>query len=311
MKSIAFLVNYKRMNNHLKRNEFGISKLFNALIEKQIYKYVNFYFFNLEDFHIKNNKMFISKLYKYENNEFKIYNTEVNQFSFDIIINTLMTERWHSYKTLLYLLQANGFKFINNVFNVDFVGSKMFTTSLNQELADIVVPNQYISNNKKNIMNYIESIGFTGVIKPSEGFGGKQVYKIDSVGNINNIVSVLLEKNKLIIVQPLIENIGDKRIVMFKNKILCYFIRTNEGLLMKDIQNTEKFYKFKLTNRDKYICSKVMKVMNKYDINLYGIDILGDYLTEINVQSIGGYNKNDIYYTNFIRNILNFIDVRF
>ena len=47
----------------------------------------------------------------------------------------------------------------------------------------------------------------------------------------------------------------------------------------------------KLTNRDKYICSKIGPKLIEKKLFFVGIDIIGNYLTEINVTSPTGIRE--------------------
>ncbi|MFL2556325.1 MAG: hypothetical protein ACJ0Q4_05795 [Gammaproteobacteria bacterium] len=129
------------------------------------------------------------------------------------------------------------------------------------------------------------------VVKPLDGMGGIGIHRINKQDD--NIESILksMRKNgsEYVMGQKFLPDIvaGDKRVLLIDGKPIPYALArvpstTNskgnlaQGAIGKGIE---------LTKRDKWICEKVGPKLREMGLIFVGIDIIGDYLTEINVTS--------------------------
>ena len=140
------------------------------------------------------------------------------------------------------------------------------------------------------------------VVKPLDGMGGKSIFVVDeNDGNANVIIETLTNYGKCsAMAQVFIPEIkdGDKRILLIDGKPVPYALARipskddNRGNLVMGAVGEGR----ELTERDKLICSKISKTLKKKGILFCGIDVIGDYLTEINSTSPTGIRELDSIY---------------
>jgi glutathione synthase len=83
---------------------------------------------------------------------------------------------------------------------------------------------------------------------------------------------------------------GDKRIHFLNGKPICAFKRVpKEGHYLSNLAQGGYAKASDLTNRDIQMCERVGPILKKLGLVLVGVDVLGDFLLEINVTSPTGY----------------------
>ena len=140
------------------------------------------------------------------------------------------------------------------------------------------------------------------VVKPLDGMGGKSIFVVDeNDGNANVIIETLTNYGTCSeMAQVFIPEIkdGDKRILLIDGKPVPYALARipskddNRGNLVMGAVGEGR----ELTERDKLICSKISETLKKKGILFCGIDVIGDYLTEINSTSPTGIRELDSIY---------------
>ena len=140
------------------------------------------------------------------------------------------------------------------------------------------------------------------VVKPLDGMGGKSIFVVDeNDGNANVIIETLTNYGKCsAMAQVFIPEIkdGDKRILLIDGKPVPYALARipskddNRGNLVMGAVGEGR----ELTERDKLICSRISETLKKKGILFCGIDVIGDYLTEINSTSPTGIRELDSIY---------------
>lgn len=130
------------------------------------------------------------------------------------------------------------------------------------------------------------------IFKPLYGMGGEGVFHVDSRGhNIHVILEMLTQRGQRTIMAqryiPAIKTSGDKRIVMIHGEPVPYALARMPA--QDDFRGnlaagaTAKIVA--LTARDQAICQAVSPFLKEKGLDLVGLDIIGDVLTEINVTS--------------------------
>ena len=153
------------------------------------------------------------------------------------------------------------------------------------------------------------------VVKPLDGMGGKSIFVVDeNDGNANVIIETLTNYGKCsAMAQVFIPEIkdGDKRILLIDGKPVPYALARipskddNRGNLVMGAVGEGR----ELTERDKLICSKISETLKKKGILFCGIDVIGDYLTEINSTSPTGIRELDsIYNLNIASNLFDMLE---
>ncbi|MDA0680406.1 MAG: glutathione synthase [Proteobacteria bacterium] len=137
------------------------------------------------------------------------------------------------------------------------------------------------------------------VVKPLDGMGGKSIFVVAKGDNNANVIFETLTSNgsRFAMAQVFIPEIkdGDKRILLVDGEPVPYALARipsaddNRGNLVMGAVGEVR----KLTERDQWICSQVGPILKKHGIVFAGIDVIGDYLTEINVTSPTGIRELD------------------
>jgi len=137
------------------------------------------------------------------------------------------------------------------------------------------------------------------VYKPLDGMGGKSIFVVHK-GDLNtNVVIETLTDNgqRYIMAQKFIPEIsaGDKRILLIDGEPIDYALARipaageSRGNLVMGAKGVGQ----SLSERDRWICAQVGPVLRERGVLFAGLDIIGDYLTEINVTSPTGIRELD------------------
>jgi glutathione synthase len=129
------------------------------------------------------------------------------------------------------------------------------------------------------------------VCKPLNAMGGTSIFRLkkDDV-NSNTIFDVLTNNGSTyIMAQRYIPEIkdGDKRILLINGKAAPYLLaRVPQGSDWRgNLAVGAKGIVKELSDRDKWIVDQVSSTLSKLGLYFVGLDVIGDYLTEINVTS--------------------------
>lgn len=140
------------------------------------------------------------------------------------------------------------------------------------------------------------------VLKPLDSMGGDKVFYLQQGDfNINVILETMTQHATLpVMAQKFIPEIaaGDKRILMINGEPVPYALARIpvEGDFRGNIAIGGLVQGRELTERDRFICQQVGPVLREKGLLFVGIDVIGDYLTEINVTSPGCIRQLDEIY---------------
>jgi len=137
------------------------------------------------------------------------------------------------------------------------------------------------------------------VVKPLDGMGGKSIFVvIDGDNNANVIFETLTDNgNRFAMAQVYIAEIseGDKRILLIDGEPVPYALARippaddNRGHLVMGAVGEAR----ELTERDRWSCTQVGPVLKERGVIFAGIDVIGDFMTEVNVTSPTGIRELD------------------
>ncbi len=135
------------------------------------------------------------------------------------------------------------------------------------------------------------------VVKPLHGMGGRSIFVLSQGDNNANVVFETLTDygQQYAMAQTYIPEItrGDKRIIIVDGKPVSRVLARipapddNRGNLVAGAQPEVR----ELTERDEWICAQVGPVLRERGVLFAGLDVIGDYLTEINVTSPTGIRE--------------------
>ena len=152
------------------------------------------------------------------------------------------------------------------------------------------IPETLVSSNIEKLSEFISKIK-TAVVKPLDGMGGTDIFKL-AKGD-KNIEEVLLkitnQGSRYIMAQEFLPEIkdGDKRILLINGKPVDYALARipAEGNFKGNLAAGAKGVGQPLSERDRYLCSQIAPMLIEKELMFVGLDVIGDYITEINVTS--------------------------
>jgi glutathione synthase len=130
------------------------------------------------------------------------------------------------------------------------------------------------------------------VLKPLYGGGGSGVVRLKDDTNLD----ALLELHAMIGREPVIAqkfiaavSKGDKRVLLVDGEPVGAINRIPaEGQVRSNLARGGRAEAVELTDRDREICAVIAPELRRRGLLFVGIDVIGDYLTEINVTSPTG-----------------------
>ena len=137
------------------------------------------------------------------------------------------------------------------------------------------------------------------VCKPLDSMGGASIFRLrENDVNARVIFETLTgNESRFMVMQKFIPEIkdGDKRILLINGEPVPHALaRVPQGDDWRgNLAVGAKGEVRPLTERDRYICSQVGPVLRERGLYFVGIDVIGDYLTEINITSPTGIREID------------------
>ncbi|GAA4651995.1 glutathione synthase [Kistimonas scapharcae] len=129
------------------------------------------------------------------------------------------------------------------------------------------------------------------IFKPLDGMGGTSIFRVKADDpNVSVILETLTERGQCqIMAQKFIPEIkqGDKRILMIDGEPVPYALARipAEGETRGNLAAGGSGVGQPLSDRDRWIAGQVGPVLKEKGLLFVGLDVIGDYLTEINVTS--------------------------
>ncbi len=186
---------------------------------------------------------------------------------------------------LLELAEAKGTKVLNKPQSLRDANEKLFTGWFPQ-----CTPPTLVTRNIKQLREFIAEHQDV-VLKPLHGMGGSSIFRIKQ-GDPNATVAIEIltqDGASYIMAQTFIPEIskGDKRIIMINGEPIPYALARipQKGEFRGNLAAGGTGVGVELTERDRWICKEIGPTLREKSLMLVGLDVIGDYLTEINVTS--------------------------
>jgi glutathione synthase len=162
-----------------------------------------------------------------------------------------------------------------------------------------LMPETLITANKDEIIAFREEYKDI-ILKPLYGNGGAGVFRLrEGDENLNSLFEMFEEfYREPIIAQRYLPEVrqGDKRVILVDGKPAGVINRVPaEGETRSNMHVGGVAEKSVLSARDQEICDTIGPMLKERGLIFVGIDIIGDYLTEINVTSPTGIQEIDRY----------------
>ncbi len=179
---------------------------------------------------------------------------------------------------------------VNDPVEVRNAPEKLFVTHF-----DNVMPPTLITHDREQIQAFRaehEDI----IVKPLFGNGGAGVFHLKPGDeNLNSLLELFTEMyREPVIVQRYLPEVrqGDKRIILIDGKPVGAINRVPAaGEARSNMHVGGRAEKIGLTKRDAEICEIIGPTLAEKGLIFVGIDVIGDYLTEINVTSPTGLQE--------------------
>ena len=194
---------------------------------------------------------------------------------------------------MLEMAERSGVHVVNRPASLRDVNEKAFTAHFPQ-----CCPETLITRDRARIRAFLaeqERI----VVKPLDGMGGASVFRLD-LGDPN--ISVILETitefdRRTVIAQRFLPEYrqGDKRIILIHGEPIEHALARipAEGESRANLAAGGRGEAVPLSERDRWICAQVGPELRERGLDFVGLDVIGDYLTEINVTSPTGIRELD------------------
>ena len=186
---------------------------------------------------------------------------------------------------LLGLAEKQGAVIFNKPNSIKEFNEKIFALYFKE-----YIPSTLITANIDKIKEFITSHQ-TIIVKPFDGMGGSSIHKFDEINekNINILEEMTNSQKTQIICQEFIEAIyeGDYRVLIIHGKPFKKTLaRIPQGGSFKgNLAAGGKGIAEDITDFQKKIGEEIGHYLKEKGINFAGIDIIGKYLTEINITS--------------------------
>ncbi len=186
---------------------------------------------------------------------------------------------------MLDLAERQGALVVNRPQSVRDANEKLFALSFPQ-----FCPATVVARDAARLREFIQANGRC-VGKPLDAMGGSSIFSIEpNDPNVNVILETLTQNGtELALVQKYLPQIkqGDKRILMIDGKPVPYALaRVPQGQEFRgNLAKGGLGVPQPLSERDLEIASEIGPTLKKLGLYFVGLDVIGDYLTEINVTS--------------------------
>jgi len=136
------------------------------------------------------------------------------------------------------------------------------------------------------------------ILKPLHGFAGHGVFHLraddDNLPGLLETLGAMNSEPWMIQRYLAVEKFGDKRIVVLEGDPVGAFVRMPaKGDVRGNMRVGAQPQKTEITKRDHEICEIIAASLRERGLFLAGLDVIGDYLTEINVTSPTGLKVAD------------------
>ena len=273
-------------------------------------------FFTPENLILRSNKVFANickiELSSINNKEtFRYLEKEINPLTdYNVVMMRQDPPFDLSYITATHILEKlpKSTLVVNNPYEVRNAPEKIFVTNFPH-----LMPKTLITRDIQTIRTFRNEFKDI-IIKPLYGNGGQGVFHVlPNDENFNSILEMFFEQNKEpLIIQEYLKDVrnGDKRIILLNGEIVgAINRRPQKGESRSNMHVGGKAEKTILTERDKFICKEISQSLKEKELFFVGIDVIGDFITEINVTSPTGIREIKIHESIFIEQIFwNFIE---
>ncbi len=260
------------------------------IYESQKRKNIN-YIYHPRDLYLKKNKVFaLANSISFSSSNYQKYKLGKKEKllldSLDFLFIRQDPPYNMSYISSMHLLELVNSKtrIINNPHGIRNAPEKLLMLQFPK-----LIPPTLITQSKDEVNKFVNQYNQC-VVKPLYGNGGEDIFFLNKKDkNFNQILEAFLKKNnEPFIIQKFLPEIkkGDKRIILIDGNPVGAVKRMPKGNeIRSNIHVGGQCVKTRLSKRDLQICESIKKELINNGLFFVGIDVIGNFLTEINVTS--------------------------
>ena len=184
---------------------------------------------------------------------------------------------------LLEFAERAGVPVFNRPGSIRDCNEKLFALQFSNCIPDLIVTSE-----ADQLRSFQEEHGDV-ILKPLDGMGGASIFRIQEGDTNRNVIIETLTQlgQQKIMAQRYLPEIsqGDTRILLINGEPVPFGLARipSAGETRGNLAAGGSGVARPLTDRDRWICDQVGPVLRDKGLVFVGIDVIGDYLTEINV----------------------------
>jgi glutathione synthase len=187
-----------------------------------------------------------------------------------------------------YILEAaerRGTLIVNKPQSLRDCNEKVFATEFPE-----CTPPLLVSRDERRLKKFLAE-HLDVVFKPLDGMGGTSIFRVTQDDQNLNVILETLTKNgsETIMAQKYLSEIttGDKRILVVDGTVIPYCLARipADGEFRGNLAAGGQGLVQPLSDRDRWIAEQIAPILKEKGLIFVGLDVIGDYLTEINVTS--------------------------
>jgi glutathione synthase len=195
---------------------------------------------------------------------------------------------------LLSLVEARGVFVMNRPRALRDANEKLYALNFPD-----CIPRTLVTRSITQLKDFLAELGGEMIVKPPHGFGGLAVFHVHARDrNLNAILETMTDSGrKLLMAQEYlaaVRDLGDERVILLDGEPLGAIARIpREDEHRSNIHVGGAVRKVVLGPRERRICERLAPRLRADGLYFVGVDIIGDYLTEVNVTSPTGVQEID------------------
>jgi glutathione synthase len=176
------------------------------------------------------------------------------------------------------------------------------------------IPQTLVAGDMALLKEFMKELGGEMIVKPLDGCGGSGVFYLNEQDrNTNAILEAATDNGRrLIMAQRYLPEIrqGDKRIIVLNGEPLGAVLRVPlESETRGNIHVGGQCVQTEVGERDREICAALAPLLRADGLYLVGLDVIGSFLTEVNVTSPTGIQEiNALDHVQLERNVVDFVE---
>jgi glutathione synthase len=159
-----------------------------------------------------------------------------------------------------------------------------------------LMPETMVTRHMADLEEFMDSLGGEMIVKPLDGKGGEGIFHI--VKGERNIASILEQttafETRWVMAQQYLPEVrqGDKRVLLLEGEPLGALLRVpSDNEVRANLHVGGRAAKASLDDADRRIVERLSPLLRREGLFFVGIDVIGGYLTEINLTSPTGMQE--------------------